>query len=292
MKKIREHGATIVGIVFIIALLLSVSSLLGEREKLDRNLAEMNTINEGLVKMNATLQDELWITKDALEELSAEVSDHKEANEAQTQKLNDLNKKISETDVEKEKLREEVQKLKSDNSSLQKQIEDLRSENQTLQNKVSAKAKTEAATVAVAKKKEPKVTIATSVESKPVPVSNTVTATKKEESTKTPVPSRSSTETNGKSMYMSSTAYTAFCAGCSGITRTGIDLRSNPHLKVIAVDPSVIPLGTKVHVEGYGNAIAGDTGGAIKGNKIDVFLPEHSAAIAWGRKQVKVTILK
>ena len=42
-------------------------------------------------------------------------------------------------------------------------------------------------------------------------------------------------------------------------------------MKVISVDPKVIPLGTKVYVEGYGNAIAGDTGGAMKGKKIDVF---------------------
>lgn len=95
----------------------------------------------------------------------------------------------------------------------------------------------------------------------------------------------------GKEMTVSATAYTAYCAGCSGITRTGIDLRSNPNQKVIAVDPSVIPLGSKVWVEGYGTAIAGDTGGAIKGNKIDLFMPNRSDAIAFGRKQVKVKIL-
>ena len=66
---------------------------------------------------------------------------------------------------------------------------------------------------------------------------------------------------------MTATAYTAHCNGCSGITATGINLRANPNLKVIAVDPSVIPLGSKVWVEGYGYAVAGDTGGAIKGNE-------------------------
>lgn len=97
---------------------------------------------------------------------------------------------------------------------------------------------------------------------------------------------------SGTSIYMSSTAYTAYCNGCSGKTATGQNLRANPNMKVIAVDPKVIPLGTKVHVEGYGYAIAGDTGGAIKGNKIDVFIPEQSNALQWGRKNVKVTILK
>ena len=60
---------------------------------------------------------------------------------------------------------------------------------------------------------------------------------------------------------------------------------------MIAVDPSVIPLGSKVWVEGYGNAIAGDTGGAIKGNKIDLFMANKSDALSFGRKQVKVRIL-
>lgn len=95
----------------------------------------------------------------------------------------------------------------------------------------------------------------------------------------------------GKEFYVSATAYTASCAGCSGITATGINLKANPGLKVIAVDPRVIPLGTKVWVEGYGNAIAGDTGGAIKGNKIDIFVPNRSDALAFGRKQVKIKIL-
>lgn len=96
---------------------------------------------------------------------------------------------------------------------------------------------------------------------------------------------------SGKEMTVSATAYTAFCAGCSGVTATGIDLRSNPNQKVIAVDPTVIPLGSKVWVEGYGEAIAGDTGGAIKGNKIDVFIPSKGAALDWGRKTINIKIL-
>lgn len=91
-------------------------------------------------------------------------------------------------------------------------------------------------------------------------------------------------------MIMNATAYTAYCEGCSGTTAIGIDLRSNPNQKVIAVDPNIIPLGSKVWVEGYGEAIAADTGGAIKGNKIDVFIPTQQQALEWGRKQVKVRI--
>ena len=106
--------------------------------------------------------------------------------------------------------------------------------------------------------------------------------------------SRGTTEASasgGKEFYVSATAYTAYCNGCSGITATGIDLRSNPGLKVIAVDPSVIPLGSKVWVEGYGYAVAGDTGGAIKGMKIDLFMPTTDQAFGFGRKKVKIKIL-
>lgn len=104
-------------------------------------------------------------------------------------------------------------------------------------------------------------------------------------------PKSKSTASGGKVLNVSTTAYTANCTGCSGITSTGYNLKANPNAKVIAVDPSVIPLGSKVHVEGYGTAVAADTGGAIKGNKIDVFFSSKSAAYAWGNKTVKITIL-
>jgi len=91
---------------------------------------------------------------------------------------------------------------------------------------------------------------------------------------------------------VTATAYTANCAGCSGITATGVNLLENPDEKVISVDPDVIPLGTEVYVEGYGYATAADTGSAINGNKIDVFIPSRQEALNWGRKQVSVKILK
>ncbi|PJO45250.1 G5 and 3D domain-containing protein, partial [Lysinibacillus xylanilyticus] len=91
--------------------------------------------------------------------------------------------------------------------------------------------------------------------------------------------SRGSSEpASGKEFYVTATAYTPNCTGCSGISATGINLKSNSGLKVIAVDPSVIKLGSKVWVEGYGTAIAGDTGGAIKGNRIDILVQSESQA--------------
>ncbi|KYG91066.1 hypothetical protein A0U40_16785 [[Bacillus] sp. KCTC 13219] len=103
--------------------------------------------------------------------------------------------------------------------------------------------------------------------------------------------SNSAAPAGGTEFYVTATAYTPYCNGCSGISAAGINLRSDPGLKLIAVDPRVIPLGTKVWVEGYGYAIAGDTGGAIKGNKIDILVQTKQQAYSWGRKQVRIKVL-
>lgn len=104
--------------------------------------------------------------------------------------------------------------------------------------------------------------------------------------------SSSSTDTvEGETLSVVATAYTAECEGCSGITYTGIDLNKDRNAKVIAVDPDVIPLGSEVYVEGYGHAIAGDIGGAIKGNKIDIHVPTKEEAYEWGVRNVEVTVL-
>lgn len=60
---------------------------------------------------------------------------------------------------------------------------------------------------------------------------------------------------------------------------------------IVAVDPDVIPMGSKLYIEGYGTAIAADQGGAINGNRIDLFFDSKSEALNWGLKTVKVTIL-
>ncbi|WP_143759446.1 3D domain-containing protein [Sporosarcina newyorkensis] len=106
-----------------------------------------------------------------------------------------------------------------------------------------------------------------------------------------PVQSVTAEQAMPKELTVTATAYTAYCEGCSGTTYTGQNLRSNPDQKVIAVDPEVVPIGSKVWVEKYGEAIAGDIGGAIKGNKIDVFIPSYERAMEWGVKQVKIRIL-
>lgn len=90
-------------------------------------------------------------------------------------------------------------------------------------------------------------------------------------------------------LYVESTAYSG-----GGVTATGtVPVRDPNGISTVAVDPRVIPLGSLVYVEGYGKAIAADTGGAIKGNIIDVYVNSNEEAINnWGRKyNVPVYIL-
>ncbi|WP_406677436.1 3D domain-containing protein [Neomoorella carbonis] len=87
----------------------------------------------------------------------------------------------------------------------------------------------------------------------------------------------------GDTLQVIATAYTH----TGNRTATGIW----PYRGIVAVDPRVIPLGTRLYVEGYGYAVAQDTGGLIKGNRIDVFLDSEAEAIQWGRRQVTVRIL-
>lgn len=103
----------------------------------------------------------------------------------------------------------------------------------------------------------------------------------------------SSTPTSYKKVYtMRASAYTYGEDG-GNVTATGI----RPYKGIVAVDPKVIPLGTKLYIETadgsyvYGTAVAADTGSAIKGNKIDLFLESESACNRFGRRTVNVYVL-
>lgn len=90
------------------------------------------------------------------------------------------------------------------------------------------------------------------------------------------------------------TAYTKDCKGCSGITATGLDIRSSTP-KIIAVDPKIIPLHSKVELfvdgESWGIYTAEDTGGAIKGHRIDILMDSKSKALDFGVKRVTVKVI-
>lgn len=91
----------------------------------------------------------------------------------------------------------------------------------------------------------------------------------------------------GKVMTMLATAYPAMVTG-TGRTRMGY----RADYGHVAVDPRVIPLGSLLYVEGYGFALASDTGGAIKGNRIDLCYPDNHTANAFGWKKVQVHVLR
>ena len=110
---------------------------------------------------------------------------------------------------------------------------------------------------------------------------------------KKPTVTTSSTPTSFKAVYtMKATAYTY---GDDGGNKTATGIR--PYRGVVAVDPNVIPLGTKLYIETadgryvYGSAVAADTGGAIKGNRIDIFLESEQECISFGRRTVNVYIV-
>lgn len=108
--------------------------------------------------------------------------------------------------------------------------------------------------------------------------------------------SSSGTLSRGMSGSVSYSQVIDICATAysgDGITASGTATKRDPNgYSTIAVDPRVIPIGSRVYVEGYGYAVADDTGGAIKGNRIDVFFNSEAEAQNWGVRSVKVYILK
>jgi 3D (Asp-Asp-Asp) domain-containing protein len=91
----------------------------------------------------------------------------------------------------------------------------------------------------------------------------------------------------GKRMRVEATGYSAAQPDLNDITATGAKAVRG----VIAVDPRVIPLGTRVYVPGYGYAVAADTGGAIKGRRIDLCFDTVEECFQWGRRTVTIIIL-
>lgn len=90
-----------------------------------------------------------------------------------------------------------------------------------------------------------------------------------------------------KKLSLQATAYTSQDPGCGKLTKREHYLRKG----LVAVDPKIIPLGTRLYIEGYGYAIADDIGSAIKGNKIDLAYENRKDAFNFGRKTVTVFIL-
>lgn len=104
--------------------------------------------------------------------------------------------------------------------------------------------------------------------------------------------------TSKKVITVESTAYSNDVAdnkayGGRVLTATGHDVTDSIYyngMRIIAVDPAIIPLGSKVHIQGVGDAIALDTGGRIKGHIVDLLVDSKQDAIQWGRRHIEVTL--
>lgn len=119
--------------------------------------------------------------------------------------------------------------------------------------------------------------------SKPVPKKKVIVQTSKPSANAEKEPVNLSDLNISKTLNVEATAYTY----TGNNTATGV----KPREGLIAVDPKVIAMGSQVYVEGYGYAIAADTGGSILGNRIDVFFGTLRQCIDWGRKPVRIHVL-
>ena len=96
------------------------------------------------------------------------------------------------------------------------------------------------------------------------------------------------TDRKMRSIVMHASAYSAFDPGNGQYTSNGTFLRKG----IAAVDPSVIPLGTRLFIPGYGEAVADDVGGSIKGNRIDLAFDSREDALQFGVRNVIVYIVE
>ena len=214
--------------------------------------------------------------------LNQAVDTLEDLNNKATQTQNKLQKDKAELDVQAQQLDTKManlrQQLADNKDALAKIAADKEVENQRI---AAEKARQEREAKEAAKQAQQSQTTTTNQSQ-----SQTQVVTPSQPTTSTP---DTSTSTGGRVMTMESTAYSYSEAGASYFTASGTDLRANP--MAIAVDPSVIPLGTLLEVQGYGVALALDTGGAIKGNIIDVHFPTVAQCKVWGRRMVQVRIL-
>ena len=102
------------------------------------------------------------------------------------------------------------------------------------------------------------------------------------------VPGEPAPEPEPPTTTFEATAYSWECGTGDGLTATGTRVRPG----VVAVDPAVIPYGSTVEIVGVGEFTAEDTGGAIRGNRVDVFMSSREAAIQFGRQTVEVRVVE
>lgn len=232
-------------------------------------IASLDNQRQKLVDLNQKLEDIQTSLKDNQVSLEVEADSLNEKIDSLKQKLTDNQVTLSEIAKNKEA---EKTRIATENAKKEAAEKQAKEEAQKQAEKAKEEAKEEAQKLA-----------AENAEKETEPAKEESNEKPKEDTSKEEVP------TSGATRMMESTAYSYSEPGSGHITASGLDLYDNP--QAIAVDPSVIPLNSIVNVEGYGVAIAADTGGAIKGNIIDVHFTTVEKCVAWGRRQVKVTVM-
>lgn len=242
------------------------------------NRAYAMTVLQGAEKSKV---DSLAEDKEKLDELKTSLEENQTT----------LTEKQTSMEQEASTLEKDVSSLKTELSNNQAALEKLSNE------RVVKEAQAKKAAAEVANRKEIEASAAkkqqtqTNTSSSEVKENNTSETTEESVNITPPTtpeqPTKPSTG-GGNSMQMEATGYSYTQPGLSYFTATGIDLRKNS--RVIAVDPNTIPLGSVVEVSGYGIAVAGDTGGDIKGNRIDLHFNTIEECRQFGRQTVSVTV--
>ena len=231
--------------------ILTIQNYHKDVQTLVNSQKELRETEETLLKKQEHLQKESTLYADSIQELKQNLATNKEALFA----IHEQESKLQPLSENTEPTTHHAPEAKKSNEGIHetKQSHSTEFKNLTVVSNVETKEKSEPST-------------------KPATVSNEVKST-----------------SSGKEFEAEATAYSYKQVGLSNYTAMGIDLRSNPN--VIAVDPSQIPLGTLVEVPGYGVAIAGDTGGDIKGNRIDLHYPEVQQAMDFGRQKITIKVM-
>ena len=243
------------------------------------NRAYAVTVLQGAEKSKV---DSLANDKDKLDELKVSLEDSKSS----------LSEKQTAMETEASSLEKNVASLKeelSDNQAVLEKLSKDRIAKEAQAKKAAVEESNRKELDAKIQEKESKKADETKNEA-PITSTSKVSQPVKEEVVEEEQPTPAPTETSSGSqvLQMEATGYSYTQPGLSNFTATGIDLRENS--RVIAVDPSVIPLGSVVEVSGYGYAVAGDTGGAIIGNRIDLHFNTVAECTQWGRRSVTVTV--
>ena len=252
-----------------------IESLTSEKEKLAALQEKVENTQTTLKQNEEKLQVEASSMNNKVSELKEKMADNEELlAQISTDKQKEQQRLVS------EKAAAEAQKKRAAEAAKKQAAADKQA-----QADAAAKLEAEAAEESSSQASSS----STSMESSSTESSSSASSS---ESSSTPESSTGESSTpgtgSGRVLQMESTAYSWREAGASNLSATGIDLSKESN--VVAVDPSVIPLGSLVKVSGYGFAIAGDTGGAIQGNIIDVHFDSVDQCRLWGRRQVTVEI--